>query len=288
LTALRSEECFNRAVSERRPPVWSPDGWEARTRIGLLTPHADIGPECEFQAMAPPEMTIHATRVPFGAMAAGGGMDPTIPLAPVRAFAESRHLDDAVDLLAAAPLDAIAFGFTSSAYVIGHDGEAAMIGRLAERSRGIPVVATVATAVEALRVLRVERLAVINPPWFDAELDALGADYFAQQGFDVVYHAPCSLPSDQHSITPAELCDWVRDHLPDDAEGVFIGGNGFRAVGVIESLEHMLGRRVLTANQVLLWGALRAAGVDVAVSGYGQLFTAGLPPIGSEHGRSPP
>ena len=54
--------------------MWSPDGWEARTRIGLLTPHADIGPECEFQAMAPPEMTIHATRVPFGAMAAGGGM----------------------------------------------------------------------------------------------------------------------------------------------------------------------------------------------------------------------
>src|SRR5688500_16224722 len=104
---------------EGTPAPWNPDGWEARTRIGLLTPHADIGPECELQAMSPPEVTIHAARVHFGAMAAGGGMDPTIPLAPVRAFAEPPHVDDAVELLAAAPVQAIAFGFTSSAYVIG-------------------------------------------------------------------------------------------------------------------------------------------------------------------------
>ena len=67
---------------------WKRDGWEASVRIGVLTPHADVGPESELQAMAPPGVAIHATRVPFGAMAADGVMDPTIPLAPVRAFAE--------------------------------------------------------------------------------------------------------------------------------------------------------------------------------------------------------
>src|ERR671932_8518 len=121
---------------------WKRDGWEASVRIGILTPHADVGPESELQAMAPPSVTIHATRVPFGAMAAGGGMDPTIPLAPVRAFAEPPHLDDAAELLAAAPLDAIAYGFTSSAYVIGVEGEAEMISRLERRTQGIPVVLT--------------------------------------------------------------------------------------------------------------------------------------------------
>ena len=73
---------------------WKRDGWEATVRIGVLTPHADVGPESELQAMAPPGVAIHATRVPFGAMAAEGVMDPTIPLAPVRAFAEPPHLDD--------------------------------------------------------------------------------------------------------------------------------------------------------------------------------------------------
>jgi maleate isomerase len=54
-------------------------------------------------------------------------MDPTLPLATVRAFAEPPHVDDATELLAAAPIHAIAFGFTSSARVIGGDGEAAML-----------------------------------------------------------------------------------------------------------------------------------------------------------------
>src|SRR5688572_17420744 len=67
---------------------WRQDGWGADTRLGVLTPHADVGPESELQAMSPEEVAIHASRVPFAAMAAGGGMDPTIPLAPVRAFAE--------------------------------------------------------------------------------------------------------------------------------------------------------------------------------------------------------
>jgi maleate isomerase len=253
-------------------PGWNRDGWDADTRIGVLAPHADLGPECEFQAMAPVDVSIHATRVPFGAMAAGGAMDPTIPLAPVRTFAEPPHVDDAVELLAAAALNAIAFGFTSSAYVIGHDGEAAMIRRLSERSRGIPVVATCAAATEGMRALGVERLALFSPPWFDSELDDLGAAYFESQGFQVVHHGPCGLPSDQHGIRPADLYDWVREHVPEGADGVFIGGNGFRAVGVIESLERELGRPVLTANQALFWDALRAGGMRVPVRGYGRLL----------------
>jgi maleate isomerase len=52
-------------------------------------------------------------------MAAGGAMDPTIRSGPVRPFADPPHVDDAVTLLAAAPVQTIAFGFTSSAYVLG-------------------------------------------------------------------------------------------------------------------------------------------------------------------------
>jgi maleate isomerase len=68
--------------------MWQPDGWEVRTRIGVLTPHADVGPESEIRAMAPETVGVHAARVPFGAMASGGAMDPTIPLAPIAAFVE--------------------------------------------------------------------------------------------------------------------------------------------------------------------------------------------------------
>jgi maleate isomerase len=257
---------------------WKRDGWEARWRIGVLTPHADLGPESELCAMAPPEVGIHAARVPFGAMGAGGGMDPTIPLAPVRAFAEPPGIDAAADLLAAAPLDAIAYGFTSSAYVIGVEGEERMIGRLEGRTRGIPVVAPCSAVLAGLRSSEVSRIALVDPPWFDDELSGLGRRYYESAGFEVLSSGPCGLPSDQTLITPDALAKWVVVNLPDEAEAVVIGGNGFRAVGVIDALEAELGRLVLTANQALLWGALRAAGADTSlIDGYGALFREGPP-----------
>ena len=252
---------------------WQPDGWDVATRIGVLTPHADVGPESELRAMAPVTVGIYAARVPFGAMAGGGRMDPTIPLAPVRAFAEPPHLDAAAQLLAAAPLDAIGYGFTSSAYVIGAATEAAMISRLEERTSGIPVVTPCAATVAALRAFGAVRIALVDPPWFDQELHALGRAYYTAGGVQVVWSAPCGLVSDQRAVTPAGLHGWVLAHVPEAAEAVVIGGNGFRAVGAVAALEADLDRPVLTANQVLLWAALHAASGDVgAVQGYGRVF----------------
>jgi maleate isomerase len=253
--------------------MWERDGWDAKWRIGVLVPYADVGPESEMQAMAPPDLVVHATRVPFGAMRAGGGMDPTIPLAPVRAFAEPPDVDDATELLAGAPIHAIAFGFTSSAYVLGTDGERAMLDRLATRSRGLPVVATCASIVAALRALGVRRVALYDPPWFDEELNSLGAAYYRSAGFHVAASSTCDLASDQSRIEPAEVFGFVRSRVPNEAEAVVFGGNGFRVVGAIDALEHDLGRPAVSPNQALLWGAMRAIGADTSsITRYGSLF----------------
>lgn len=258
--------------------MWRADGWDARWRIGVLTPHGDVGPESELRAMAPPAVGIHAARVYFGAMTTGGVMDPTIPLAPVRAMAEPPHVDDAVGLIAAAPVQVIAFGFTSSAYVLGTAAEDSMIRRLRDRAGGLPVVSPTKAAITALHGFGTQRVALVDPPWFDAELSALGRDYYRAAEFDVVFAASAGLPSDQSLITPGDLFDWVRKNVPTTAEAVVIGGNGLRAVGVVDALEAELDRLVLTANQVLLWSALGAAGADpTIVEGYGRVFT-GLRP----------
>ncbi|MCY0928442.1 maleate cis-trans isomerase [Streptomyces sp. H27-H1] len=254
--------------------MWQPDGWDVRVRLGVLTPHADVGPESELRAMAPADVGLHTARVPFGAMGGGGAMAPTIPLAPVRAFAEAPYVDEAAELLAAAPVAVIAYAFTSSAYVIGPRGEGYMLDRLRKRTHGLPVVATCAATVEALRALGAGRLALVDPPWFDETLTDLGRGYYEDVGFEVPYAAPCGLPSGQALIGPRVLHDWVAAHVPDTAEAVVIGGNGFRAVGAIAALEATLGRPVLTANQVLLWAALRTTGTPAtAITSYGRLFS---------------
>jgi maleate isomerase len=257
--------------------MWQPDGWGARARIGILMPHFDLGPEAEFGAMAPTGVTIHSTRIRIGVTMPGAATDPGIALQPVRAFAEPPVIDEAAELLAAAPLQAIVYGFFSSSYVLGIDGDRALQARLEKRTHGIPVVIPGLAALRALQTLGVRRLAIVDPPWFSAELTRMGADYFTHQQIEVVYAAPAALASSQHDQHPGRLYEWVRTKLPADADAVLITGNGFRAVGAIDALEEDLGRPVLTANQVAFWNALRWAGVRAPVTHYGCLFAKPLP-----------
>jgi maleate isomerase len=136
------------------------------------------------------------------------------------------------------------------------------------------VVATCKAAVEGLRVLGARRIALVDPPWFDIELNGLGRRYYESAGFEVVYSAPCGLPSDQTKITSADLHGWVSEQVSaTDAEAIVFGGNGFRTVGAVSALEEDLGRAVVTPNQALLWAALRVADADVGpVTEYGRLF----------------
>jgi maleate isomerase len=256
--------------------MWQPDGW-GQTRIGVLTPHADVGPEAELNALAPDGISIHAARIPFGSYRPGGVMDATIAEDPVRAIADPPAVDDAAEMLAMAPLHAIVFCFTSSSWVRGAADDAALKSRLERRTRGIPVVVTCAAATSALTALSARRLALVSPPWFSADIAQHGALYFQSQGIEVVYSAPAELPSDQQAVQPEQLYDWVRSRVPESADAVFIGGNGFRAIGVIKALENTLDRPVLTANQVAFWCALRLSGSQASVGNYGRIFEFDLP-----------
>src|SRR5262245_7276756 len=163
--------------------MWRPDGWGYKARVGLLVPDIDVIPETELRAIAPEGVSIHATRVPFGSRV---GAEPIqLPLDTIRAFAEPPGVDEAVDLLADAPVSVIAYAFTSSSYLIGPDGDAALQRRLEGRSRGIPILIPCVSAVVALRALGIRRLFLVHPPWFSADLDRLGANYFREQGFEV-------------------------------------------------------------------------------------------------------
>jgi maleate isomerase len=234
-------------------------------RIGVLTPHAATGPEAEIPAMAPGRVITCVARV-----SAGVGPNPSAA-AGLRTLTAEPSLDETVEMLGRGSLDVIVYASTSSAYAVGFDAEGAVVSRLSRRV-GVPVLATCASAVHALRVLGVHRIAVVDPPWFDAELNELGAAYFQTAGFDVLSSTSAVGSPDPDRIDVAAVCEWAARHVSDDAEAVFIGGNGFRMVGAIAALEAAIGRPVLTSNQVLLWNVLAHADTALEVSGYGRLF----------------
>jgi maleate isomerase len=239
-------------------PRWRPDGAGLVARIGVLTPDFDPVPESEMSAMAPDGVSIHGSRVVRNRMAA--------------AFAEPPHVDAAAERLRELAPRAIVFAYTSSSYVLGADSDGSVRTRLEERAGGIPVVLTGPSAVDALRLLAVKRLALIHPPWFSDDVHARGTDYFGHHGFEVVQSTRMIPARSFTEVRPAEVYEWVRGNTPRQAEGVFIGGNGLRAVGAIQALEMALGKPVLTANQVAFWAALRAAKIVATSRDYGRIF----------------
>ncbi|GAO13017.1 putative maleate isomerase [Streptomyces lydicamycinicus] len=130
----------------------------------MIVPHADVGPESEVRAILPDDIGLYGSRMPFAAMRAGGFMDPKIPHGSVKSFTDPPFADDAAELLAASPLDAIACGLTSSACKLGVYGEREFTERVQRRTRGIPLVSTCAAAVDGLRGLGAQRIAMVNPP----------------------------------------------------------------------------------------------------------------------------
>jgi maleate isomerase len=245
---------------------------DAMIRTGVLTPHTTVGPEEEFPAMAPGRVLTCVARVSAKPTAGGAGLvaNPTTPSA-LRDLATPPLLDEAADMFLLGDVAAIAYASTSTGYALGFDDEAALVSRLSRRI-GIPVFATCASAVLALCALEVERIALVHPPWFGAELKALGRSYFQGEGFEVVSSVSAAVSLDPDRVEPAAVTEWTSRHVDDDAEAVFIGGNGFRAAGAIAPLEAAIGRPVLTSNQVLLWNLLAQARDTAQVSGFGQLF----------------
>jgi maleate isomerase len=238
----------------------------------VIAPDTDFVPDAELSAMAPEGVSVHATRVHLRFAPERRGDEP-IELAALRAYVEPPLLDEAAGLLAAGPASVIAYAFTSTCYLGGDGDDDALRARLEQRTSGTPVVTTCAAAVQAMRALDIERIALVHPPWVSADVGAMGAEYFGRRGLEVVMATSVPLHTNPRNLEPRDVYDWVRANTPADAAAVFLAGNGFRTVSLVAALEAELRRPVLTANQVLLWAALRAADARSAtVAGYGEIF----------------
>jgi maleate isomerase len=255
IAASVSRPTLVHAVQDAR---WKPDGAGLVARIGVLIPDFDPVPESEISAMAPDGVSIHGSRVVRYSTPAG--------------FAEPPHVDAAAERFRDLAPRAIVFGYTTSSYLLGADADAAVRARLEGRAGGIPVVLPVPSAAQAFRALGAKRVALIHPPWFSEEVNGKGMEYFRNQGFDVLRCTRMAPARSFTEVRPVEVYDWVRANTPDNAQAVFIGGNGLRAVGGIDALETALSKPVLTANQVAFWAALRVSKVAAKISGYGRIF----------------
>lgn len=164
-----------------------------------------------------------------------------------------------LDLLAPG-LDAVLYLCTSGSFVRGVAGEQRM--REVMVDAGAPAAVTTSGAlVDALRRLDVGDIAVASP--YLPSLRRLLDGFLRAAGFRVVTHYGLDLDEHIWEVADGVVRDLVRAADRASAEAVFIACTNVPTFDLIAELEAELGKPVLTANQVSLWAALRAAGMPL-------------------------
>ena len=224
------------------------------TRIGVIVPF-DAALDREYWDLVPAEVSVHITRTPFHHGSVG------IQLA--RAVAEPQEAADAVGSLQAIEPDVIAYACTSGSFVDGLAGERAlretMLAAGARRAT-----TTSGGLLEALRVLGVRRVALGTP--YVADLGELLRDFIEEAGFEAVSLENLDLDAGIADVGASDVERLAAAAHRPQAEALFLACTNLRTVDLLPDLEARYGIPVLSANQVTMWAALRAAGIDTAAS----------------------
>ena len=107
---------------------------------------------------------------------------------------------------------------------------------------------------------------------YPAAVSALGKAYWQAAGFDIVGYHRLEDVTNIYRESEARAYELARKADAPAAEAVLLSGTGLPTIGVLEALEHDLGKVVVSSTQAMLWQALRVAGVRAAVPGFGRLL----------------
>jgi maleate isomerase len=219
-----------------------------RRGVGVIVPY-DFALDREVWRWAPEVVDLYLTRT------------RNLPLRADSEMARQISTDDTLrigtqDLVAVAP-EVVLYLCTSGSFVRGVEGERRMCAVM--RDAGAPAAVTTSGALlDALAYLDVRTVAVASPyvPDVAAHLDA----YLRAAGINVLAHRRLGLDEHIWQVPRRAVRELVLTADDAAAEAVFVSCTNVPTYELIAELEDLLGKPVLSANQVSMWAALREAG----------------------------
>ncbi|MGJ8556198.1 MAG: maleate cis-trans isomerase family protein [Sulfitobacter geojensis] len=219
------------------------------SQLGLVVLQSDETLERDMRRLLPVEAETLVSRV-----ASGTELDPQMI-----AGMECRLTGAAALLPRGAQFAAVGYGCTSATAQIG----AARVAALIKAGVATPHVTDPVTAlIAACATLRITRLGIITPyvPEISDQLRVVVenagirvtgfASFEEQTEANVVRIAENAVYAAAVGMGRAQTCD-----------AVFLSCTNLRTLGIIDAIEHEIGKPVLSSNQVLAWDMLRLAGV---------------------------
>ena len=176
--------------------------------------------------------------------------------------------------LARMDVDAAVWACTSGSFVFGWGGARDQVAGVGAHARA-PASSTSFAFVHALRQLHVQNVAIAAT--YPDDVSAKFVEFLGAAGVNVVSLASHGVPTaaEVGVLDPDEVVDFVLRNDHAEAQAVLVPDTALHSAALVDTLETLLGKTVLTANQVSVWEGLRLAGVTDTGQGPGSLFRSG-------------
>jgi maleate cis-trans isomerase len=166
-------------------------------------------------------------------------------------------------------VDAAVWACTSGSFVFGWDGASTQVDGVRDAA-GVPASSTSFAFVNAIRHLGLRRVAVAATYPRD-----VAERFVSFLGEVEVVSLSCKgivTAAEVGTLGRDEVLSFVAANDHPDAEAVLVPDTALHTVAWLTDLEDLLGKPVLTANQVSVWEGLRLVGMTEPRSGLGALF----------------
>lgn len=237
------------------------DGDGRRARIGIVVPSVNTVMEPWAHRILPDGVSLFAAR-----MFIPPAMTPDSLIEMDRNEGKA-----AIRQLSSVLPDAIAYGCTASSIVQGLAYDAHLRAEISD-DHGTPSTTAAHAIVTAAKTLGATTVSIVSP--YTKEVDEAEHRYFAGAGLAVVGGA-CLGISDGFALaepSPDTLFELGVRGCDPSAEALIMTCLNTRSHTAIARLEDRLGKPVITSTQATLWHALRLAGIDDKIAGYGVLL----------------
>ena len=181
-------------------------------------------------------------------------------------------IDLAARQLATTGPDVAVYMCTSGSFKDGQDGNQTIKDRLAELVPGAKTMTTSEAIVRGIEAFGMKRVVMTTP--YNEDLTSREVEFLACHGVTVTGFDFRDIEDnlDRGDLPAGE---WLKSAKALDysgADGFFLSCGNVRTLDIIDTLEAETGLPVVTSTQATIWMALRLAGIDDPIPGFGALL----------------
>jgi maleate isomerase len=238
-----------------------------RAKIAVVVPATNTIVEPEMEAMRPPGVTNHVTRM----------LLPPRPYDDMEVYrkaleTEEGHLEAALDLVLPCEPHVVAHGHSIHSFRGDRARADAEVARLSAYC-GIPFVTPSMAVLKGLEAIgNPKRIAVLTPYWPPAE--AMISQFFTACGYKVVASGGLKTtgPTAVARVPLERIREGFREIDTPEVEALIHVGTNLPVSAITDEIEAAHGKPLIGVNVATYWLALRSVGIADRVPGFGRLL----------------